>query len=476
MKKIVNLTFLLLYIIGVNAQQKIIDQVEVKNLNVARNEGNLFMSMILDVSALELKASHEVLLIPTLINDVDTLRFDSIVIAGRNRYYHRLRNLSEGENYALYRAGKADTLHYQSSVVYQKWMEQASLNLAEDLCACRATVLSNNVASLAALDFTPEVFEAEYVYQPPKTEIVKLREVRGQAYIDFPVNKTEIFPDYRKNTSELEKIRQTIDVVKNDEDVKITSVSIKGYASPEGTYRNNQRLARERTQTLVHYVQNYYHFPDSIMHSASEAEDWDGLRRLVSESNISHKVEILEIIDSNQELDAKDKSIRQKYPEEYRFILQEWYPALRHSDYCVEYVVRAYTDVEEIKRLLYTSPQKLSLQEFYQLAETLEPGSDEFNDVFETAVRMFPNDPVANLNAANAAMERNDLKNARKYLDKAGDSPKVTFARGVLEAKEGNLDEAEELFNRSQDLGVFEAKEALEKLNLLRKKRMMNGK
>ena len=72
------------------------------------------------------------------------------------------------------------------------------------------------------------------------------------------MNRTEIHPDYRRNPEELKKILSTIDAVKNDADSKIISISIKGYASPEGSYSNNIRLAKGRTETLKEYVRKQY--------------------------------------------------------------------------------------------------------------------------------------------------------------------------------------------------------------------------
>ena len=60
------------------------------------------------------------------------------------------------------------------------------------------------------------------------------------------------------------KIRQTIDVVRNDADTRITALSIKGYASPEGSYSNNVRLAKGRTETLKNYVQSLYAFEPGL--------------------------------------------------------------------------------------------------------------------------------------------------------------------------------------------------------------------
>jgi outer membrane protein OmpA-like peptidoglycan-associated protein len=112
----------------------------------------------------------------------------------------------------------------------------------------------------------------------PNAEVVKSREIKGSAFIDFPVNQVVIYPDYRSNSAELEKIMATINSVREDKDVSITSLSIKGFASPEGTYQHNTYLAKERTAALMNYVQNLYHFAPSIVKTNYEPEDWMGLR------------------------------------------------------------------------------------------------------------------------------------------------------------------------------------------------------
>ena len=51
-----------------------------------------------------------------------------------------------------------------------------------------------------------------------------------------------IYPDYRRNPSELAAIKRTVDVVKNDANTTVTEIDIVGYASPEGRYAANARL------------------------------------------------------------------------------------------------------------------------------------------------------------------------------------------------------------------------------------------
>ena len=433
-----------LYIIGVNAQRILNGQIEIKDLNIARNEGNLFLSMRMDVTALDVKSDEEIILTPALKSSEETfVNLPAVRINGRNRYYHHLRNDKLADEPYFYRTGKVDEIHYQAMTPYAEWMDNASVVMGEDLCGCCSELLMNNDDLLTQLDMAPKVFEPLFVYVQPEVETVKTRNVKGSAFIDFPVNQTVIYPEYRNNPSELKKIQQTIDVVKNDPDTKITAISIKGYASPEGSYANNTRLAKGRTEALKKYVQELYHFDPSIFTTAYEPEDWEGLERYVEASDLADKEGILDLIAGDEEPDRKDASIKRRYPDTYAFLLKNCYPALRHSDYTVEYIVRSYTDVEEAKRIMKTAPGKLSLQEFYTIANTYESGTPAYNEVFETAVRMYPDDETANLNAANVAMNKRDLTAARNYLEKAGTGKEAEYARGVLAALEGNYAEAQ---------------------------------
>ena len=141
------------------------------------------------------------------------------------------------------------------------------------------------------------------------------------------------------------------------------------------------------------------------------------------------------------------------------------YPALRHSDYTIEYEVRSYSNPAEIEAVLNTAPQNLSLDEFYILAQSYEPGSDKFNELFETAVRMYPNDPVANLNAANSAILKKDYKGALRFLEKAGDMPEAVYARGALEVYMEDYNAAKPYLKQAHKLGILQADSVAEEIS-----------
>ena len=440
--------------------------VSIKSFNINREGKYLTVKMNLDLNKLDVDANRAVLLTPRLVNGTDSLDLPAVGIYGRRRYYYYVRNgigSISGESETIYRASsKPDSVAYNNLAEYEKWMDGAMLKFHRSDWGCCHEIVAEYEGILGR---HREAFFPELIFVQPKAEIMKSRSLSGSAYIDFPVDQTVIYPDYRRNTTELGKIQATIDSVRNDKDVTITSVWLKGFASPESPYKLNTELAIGRTAALKKHIGQLYHFADSIIQTDYEPEDWAGLRRYVEQSNINYRAEILALIDSDMEPDAKEAKIKRTYPNEYRFMLQNFYPALRHTDYRIDYNIRKFNKVEEIKRIMAEQPQKLSLNEFYLVAGKYEPGTDEFTDVFETAVRMFPNDEIANLNAANAAIRRDDFATARRYLNKAGDSAEAVYARGALAIREKDYDTARRYLGKAKEMGLEKATLTLEELD-----------
>lgn len=449
------------------AQVTTVDGVSVSGVKLEHSGRHMSVDMTLGLSGLKVDGNRAVLLTPRLVNGTDSVELSSVGIYGRRRYYFYVRNgesMLTGKEEMSYKASdKPESIAYNKVLPYQEWMNGASLTLHRSDYGCCNTLLAEQTGTLG--DFTEAVaFFPELVYVRPAAEMVKSRSLEGSAFIDFPVNRTEINPEYRRNTVELGKIRSTIDSVRGDRDVTITQVWLKGYASPESPYAHNRELAIGRTEALKKYIRQLYSFSNNVIVTDYEPEDWAGLRRFVEQSDISHRQEILALIDSDREPDAKEWKIKSAYPEEYRFLLQNCYPALRHTDYRIAYTIRGYSDVEEIERIMRTRPQNLSLNEFNLVAQKYEPGSDEFTEVYETAVRMYPADETANLNAASAAMRRGDNAAAGRYLAKAGDSPEAVYARGALAIRNEDYDTARRYLEQAKRQGLKQAETTLEQL------------
>ncbi len=435
------------------------------NPTVTHDGSTLSVDMTLRLADVKVKSEQQLTVTPALVNGDNRLDLPDVTVTGRSRSIRDARQeLPLPAGFASYRAGKVPAeIPYHAEVPLADWMLDADLIITDSLSGCNCAPLTDGRQLLATLDMRPRIFAPEYEYIAPTAEAVKIREAAGHAYIDFPVNKTEIYPDYRRNPVELAAIRDTIELIKGDPDYTITSLTLKGYASPEGSYANNERLARGRTEALRAYIRGLYDFPAQLLTSEWEPEDWEGLIAYLRTSDFPERDAMIEIctdpaFDSNP--DGREWRLKSRYPKQYAFLLKEVYPGLRHTDYSVRYTVRTYTDVNEIARVMKTAPGKLSLREMYLLAETLEPGSPEYNEVFETAVRLYPAEPEANLNAALAALRSGELDRAAGYLDRAGDVPEAAYARGILAAKRGDYTTALPFLDRAASAGIVKAADA----------------
>lgn len=444
----------------------------ISSYDVSRNGDSISLSMTISTDA-GMKSDREVLVTPVIrsLESADTLALKSVLIAGRSRYYANIRHGIDPSS--IYKASDDVSVTYSDNIAYLPWMVYSRIDLMMTERGCCGVTSSDKIMDaplpMADLDFRQLEFKPQLAYiKPIASSEPKTRTINGSAYIDFPVNITEIRPSYRRNPVELAKVNATIDSVKLDEDITIDALSIKGFASPEGSYANNVRLAKGRTEALKVYVQALHKFAPGIISTSYEPEDWEGLRRYVDGSSLQHRSEILAIIDSSLEPDVKDAKIKRTFPEEYSFLLSEVYPALRHSDYTVDYTIRTYTNPEEILKLVKTAPRKLSMNEFCIAAATLCQDSPEYEYLWETAVRMYPDSEVAILNAANAALSAGHLDRAAQLLDKAGDNPDAVYTRGNLAALQGDYKLAGELFSQAAKMKVADAPAALRRLEEIR--------
>lgn len=440
------------------------DKIKVSNVQVAQQNNALSVSMDLNLDSLYLPSNLQLVYTPVFKTRQGEIKMPEIVINGRRQQIMFERgvgkkqlNLSPEALVVRRTNKKVQTVNYSASIPLSGQVKNYDLNMHEDLCGCGNMEEGN--------DFNlRHRRQPQAVFVRPAVEAVKVRHLDKRAYIDFPVNRIELHADYRRNPAQLDSIVRTINALKDDKNLEVSAINIHGYASPESPYSHNDYLAKNRAKTLTDYVRRMVALPTQLFTVSSTAEDWDGLRNYLKDSNLEHKTEILAIAnDEKMDPDAREQKIKKLYPSEYRFMLDTWYPALRHSDYRITYKVKPF-DVAEAKEIIKTKPQQLSQEEMFLVAQTYEPGSKEFNDVMEIAVRMFPENETANLNAANTRLNAGDADGAKSYLDKAGNSPEALNARGVYESLKGNDQQARHYFGLADKAGVKAAKENLENL------------
>lgn len=441
----------------------------VNNVTSGRVEQSYVLSMNVVPSSIHPGRDREIIITPVLraLGGNDSIVMPTVRVSGRNRYYSHLRNndLPQGER--MLEAGSNVPLGYRYETPWQPWMNQSELDFSTSTANCCDAPVHSGTPLIARHDYRDPTMPLAPLYIALTGDSTIVIEDQGSAFVDFVVNRTELKPDYRGNRGEIDKIISSIDRVVNDPDAIITRITIKGYASPEGTYANNVRLAMGRTNTLKEYVTNdlvrrYPSFDPEVMHTDYEPEDWDGLRRWLESHDIDHRDDILAIAnDLSVEPDPRNAKIKNLYPEQYSYILEEVYPALRHSDYTIRYNIRTGIDVEHLKELFETRPERLRPVDFYIIANTYPQGSPEYDRVMLKAAEQYPADEEAAINAANIMLSRDDIEGAMPYVDRCGQSPQALYTRANVVARRGDLKRALALLDRAAADGLDEAKAAI---------------
>ncbi|MDR1632101.1 MAG: DUF3868 domain-containing protein [Dysgonamonadaceae bacterium] len=438
--------------------------------------GNVFIDIEIVLNGVEISSERQLVLVPVFKGTDNRLELPPVVVNGKKRANLYKRSLAlSGKRDNAYSVIKADKktvftkIPYKMTVPYEPWMKKASVYLTADLCGCGgggeeyvSTLIANGINYVEFKgSFAPSVY-----FIIPEKEVIKNRNEHGEAYIIFETDKWDILPRLYNNSRELEKVRNSLQYVREEPTAEITSVSIKAYASPEASYDHNLTLSERRANALADFVRNIYHVSARMLTARGMGEAWSDLEKIVSaDSKIEHKSEILRIIRSSSAYDEKEKQLKDiAGGGPYNYMLRNLFPQLRRSDYRIEYTVPHYT-VEKGKELLNSKPNMLSLEEMYQIAYSYEEGSKSFNDVFLKALKSFPDNRIANLNAATANILDGNFKEAQRALDQYKSDPDAWNSLGLVYMYLNDFRQALYYLEKASARGVVNAKENLRSLD-----------
>lgn len=460
--------------------QQIVDGTgEVRNLTTDRASGRLNIDMDIDISSIEVGADETLILTPTIQKNGRELELPSVEIMGRRAWMYYRRNgevpVTSDPLYAdriakraERKAGQKQSVDYTTSVPFEEWMRGSTVIVKEGSCGCDTTPIALGSSPVGRI--MHEIYNPQYLlsFVEPEPEPVKMRAESHSAYINFRVDRYEILENYKSNADELASIINSIDRVKDDADLTITSVSIEGWASPEGTEQHNKTLSQNRANSLADYVTAKTGIARTDIHATGMGEDWAGLKREVDNTpRLLDQQKVLDIIaDPAMTLDQKDDALEALIPPTiYQRLMNEMYPRLRRNDYRIEYSVRNF-NIEEAKRMVDTDPSKLSVGEFYQVAGTYAKGSAEYNHVMEVAAKTYPTVVAAAVNQAAKLIGEQKYDEALSVLAKTDQQDaRVLAAQGNAYMGKGDQAKAREAWEKAAAKGSADAKHNISELD-----------
>lgn len=477
---------------------------------------SLHIELLLDLSGAKAGGAEAYLFTPVLRGAGRLQELPAVVVSGhrRARADHRRQALQPEPGYlspyrTLYARSRKDSIAYRVAVAYSPWMEHASLLLMreqKDCCRMKILGVEPLMADLdlaspfrvpqgQAVGVQGQVPIPQAVAERQETGAASRRETKGRAdcmpcaectamvtyltpevetrkhrsesatlYIDYPTGVYAVRREFRNNRTELAKLDSLLRPLTGGDLASISGISICGYASPDGTYKDNETLASNRARCFEEYMRAMYTLGHSLYKVSFVAEDWDGLVELLQQNPMEHGDEVLSLIARVGIFEGRERQLMDMHGGTvYRELLKGYFPHLRRIRVAVGYEVRA-LNIEEAASLIYTHPQLLSLQEMYRVAAFYRPGTDQYREVYEIAAYHFPDDALANINAASAVIMAGDPVSARQYLDKVKDDPRAWNDYGVLAYLEGDRKKAEEWFRKALGIEPEKARKNLGKM------------
>ena len=226
----------------------------------------------------------------------------------------------------------------------------------------------------------------------PKPEMKLLMDA-GVSKINFVLGKAKVDEDDPESVQNINNIKQKLQSIVNNEFATLQSIEIVGYASPEGSYKQNLALAQDRTDLILKElaasldpaVAKYV-----TLTSNSVVEPWSKVADILRDT----EPELAQYIDDlvYKYSDTHDKIIpHMRNHKKYRTVLlKETLPALRKVEYTLNYSEFRKLKDFEIWDRYNARTEEISRYEFWRLIDTA-PDSLTRYDLINESLEHYPN-------------------------------------------------------------------------------------
>lgn len=291
---------------------------------------------------------------------------------------------------------------------------------------------------------------------------------KQEANIKFLINQATLRASELKSVSvkDLGKILKEIN--DNNETRALTNIEVSAYASPDGKYSFNEKLAEKRQNVSSNYLKKELKKikMEADVDTKFTAEDWEGFQELVSKSNLQDKEVILRVLSMYQDPEERERQIS-NMSEVYTDIKQSILPELRRARLIVNYEIIGRSDAQILEQFA-ADPSKLSVEEMVYGANKLVKDDATRQKWNEAIAKQYPSDYRALNNMAQQAISKGDVAAAQNYLKQAANVNKnaseVNTNLALMALKSGDVAKAETYLSKGTGSDTF--KEVMGNLNI----------
>ena len=278
----------------------------------------------------------------------------------------------------------------------------------------------------------------------------------------YPMQKAALDKKEQKKT-DVSTFVSDVQQAAGDENVKIKSIQVASYASPDGPEDMNEKLVDQRGKTGENFAKDQLKKVDGannvISRQTTQAEDWEGFKKEAEASDLKDKDLILRVLSMYSDPNVREREIK-NISAAYTGLKSSVLPKLRRSEIKAVLETKEKTEAELIN-LAKSDPSQLSQEEALYTSTLPNLDVDTKINLLNDYVSKYPNDWRAYNNLGVNYIKKNDLASAKTQLEKAksidANQSAVYNNLGVVDLANGDIVAAKEDLGKGKNLGSDEA-------------------
>lgn len=368
--------------------------------------------------------------------------------------------------------GNDQTISYQlgghytmkTSYEYEPAMQKSELYLTFD------AKLGNKQVNVPAIKVADGVIATSELYHRTLTSaqpsvaadaFQRVVEQKQEANIKFLIQQAELRKSELQNNSVQEFVNLLKRISGDRDNLMLSNVEVSAYASPDGGFALNEKLANKRQQNTEGYVKQQMKQAnmEADVEANYTAQDWEGFQQLVQASDIQDKDVILRVLSMYKDPQEREQQIK-NMSHGFQELADGILPELRRARLTINYETLGRDD-EAIFNQIKSDPSKLSVEELIYAASIAETPAEQ-EAILKTTTRLYPKEARAYNNLAALAYSKGDYEEAQRYLTQAagtGATCAETKANlGLLALQRGDVKAAENYLGQAGNAqGLAEA-------------------
>lgn len=254
--------------------------------------------------------------------------------------------------------------------------------------------------------------EPEFVIRP------KVYEGRGEANLQFAINKSDIDLTMGDNRKELEGMLTALQPILEDTLAILNSVTITGLASADGSLAFNTTLARNRAQSAKSWLVSQLRLNAAAQRTfkvSSRPEGWEPVLAAMTLTGDRDSTAVKEILEkySTENDDVQERYIR-RLPC-WNNIKTKYLQKDRKVEYIYTYTMKSFTTDTELLEMYDSRPDAFNEEELLRVS-TLKKTYEKKKEVYRTLLKYFPQSQTGANNYAVLLLEEGNSKGAMDVL------------------------------------------------------------